>query len=143
VDKLTKDEESDLNYILNKVVLVGAVNTHGIEDVQQHHIAEFSSVGDTLRPKLLPTVLAPGVDMSVYGYEKGKRTKELVNGTSFASPFTSGVAALLLQVNPKLTPAQVRDILKSTAQKLPKLPDAYQGVGEINPEAAIKRNARG
>lgn len=138
VDKLTNEDKDELNYILDRVVLVGAVNPLGSDNVKDHRIAEFSSLGDSLNRKMLPTVVAPGVDMSVYGYEKGKRTKELVNGTSFASPFVTGLTALLWQKNPKLTPAQVREILKTTAVKLPGVPDTYQGFGEVNPDAALK-----
>lgn len=39
-------------------------------------------------------------------------------GTSFASPVVAGVAALILSANPSLTPAQVTDILKQTADDL-------------------------
>jgi HEAT repeat protein len=139
VDKLTGEEKADLSYIMDKVVLVGAANPLGSDDPKQHRLADFSSVGDSLNRKLLPTVLAPGVDMSVYGYENGKRTRELVNGTSFAAPFVTGLTALMWQKNPKLTPAQVRDILKATAVPLPGLPDTYQGVGEVSPQEALRQ----
>jgi subtilisin family serine protease len=39
-------------------------------------------------------------------------------GTSFASPVVAGVAALILSANPALTPAQVTDILKQSADDL-------------------------
>lgn len=39
------------------------------------------------------------------------------NGTSSACPHVSGVAALILSINPKLTHTQVRDIIESTARK--------------------------
>ena len=41
-----------------------------------------------------------------------------MDGTSMAAPHVSGVAALVLSVNPDLTGQQVRDILESTAQKV-------------------------
>ncbi len=41
-----------------------------------------------------------------------------VNGTSFACPLAAGVAALMLGVNPNLTPDQIREILISTAEKV-------------------------
>ena len=40
------------------------------------------------------------------------------NGTSASAPMVAGVAALILSVNPNLTAVQVRDIIKSTAQKV-------------------------
>ncbi len=40
------------------------------------------------------------------------------NGTSSACPHVSGIAALILSVNPDLTGQQVRDIIEKTAQKV-------------------------
>lgn len=40
-------------------------------------------------------------------------------GTSFAAPMVSGVAAMMLAVNPSLTPAQVTTVLKNTARAHP------------------------
>ena len=39
-------------------------------------------------------------------------------GTSSATPFTAGVAALMLSANPKLTSQQVRVLLQATAEKI-------------------------
>ncbi len=139
VDKLTNEQKEDLHYILDKVILVGASNTQGSEELDQHRLAEFSSLGDTLNGKLLPTVVAPGVDMMVYSYEDGKRGKELVNGTSFSGPYVSGLLTLMLQQNPNLKPAHLRSILKNTSRKLDNLPETYQGHGEVDPHAALAK----
>jgi serine protease len=40
-------------------------------------------------------------------------------GTSFASPLVAGTAALMLSVNPNLTPAQVKNMLQSSARPFP------------------------
>lgn len=40
------------------------------------------------------------------------------SGTSAAAPFVSGVAALILSVNPNLTVLQVNDIIEQTSQKI-------------------------
>lgn len=41
-----------------------------------------------------------------------------LSGTSMAAPHVAGMAALLLQVNPKLTPSQVREALQATASPM-------------------------
>ena len=138
IDKLTSENEATLDYILDKVVLVGASNTRGSANRDDHELAGFSSIGDTLNNKLQPTVVGPGVDMMVYGWEgAGKNPKELVNGTSFSGPYVSALIALLNEANPNITPAQVRTILKSTAKKLKDVPVAHQGFGEVDPQAAV------
>ncbi len=50
------------------------------------------------------------------GYNRGGR------GTSYAAPLVSGAIALMLSVNPNLTPADVKTILKETARPFPKNP---------------------
>ncbi len=59
------------------------------------------------------SVAAPGVDIAVPAPEA---TYQLTTGTSVAAAEVSGVAALLLQRNPALTPDDVRSILTSTAK---------------------------
>ena len=87
----------------HNVVAVGAIDSNLSR-------ADFSSYDDSN-----VNIVAPGVSIkstmlnSSYDYS---------DGTSFAAPHVSGVAALVLSVNPNLTGQQVRDILESTAQKL-------------------------
>ena len=60
------------------------------------------------------------------------------NGTSFSSPLTAGVVALMLSANPALQPAQVDSILTSTATDLGAVGrDDYYGAGLINASAAV------
>lgn len=61
-------------------------------------------------------------------------------GTSAAAPFTAGVIALMLQKNPTLDAAQVRQILQKTARKGPlvgAVPNTSWGWGMLNPAAAL------
>lgn len=60
------------------------------------------------------------------------------NGTSFASPLTASVVALMLSANPALQPSQVDSILTSTADdKGTAGRDDYYGYGRINAARAI------
>lgn len=59
-------------------------------------------------------------------------------GTSIASPFVAGAAALVLSANPALTPGQVQDILKQSADDLGVAGwDPTYGSGRLNLERAI------
>lgn len=133
------------------VVSVGATDTQGI-------LASFSSRGDFASPLFHPTLVAPGVNIvSVRGAGVANVTgitgllgadlqrlslNELpfyttANGTSFSAPQVAGTIALMLEANPQLTPAQVRDILQRTATPLPPYASHEVGAGMLNVHAAV------
>jgi serine protease AprX len=60
-----------------------------------------------------------------------------VDGTSFASPITASVAVQMLEADPTLTPADIRDGLCATARPLLKVDRAMQGAGVVRPRAAV------
>lgn len=61
-----------------------------------------------------------------------------VSGTSFASPYTAGVAALILSKNPSRTAAQVEAIMQSTCRDLGIAGyDTGFGWGLVNAQAAL------
>ena len=61
-------------------------------------------------------------------------------GTSGAAPQVSGVAALMLSVNPNLTESQVRTILNETATDMGTSGfDNTFGHGRLNAQAALLR----
>lgn len=91
----------------SNVIAVGAIQ-------QNLSRVFFSNYGDNL------DIVAPGVD--IYS-TKLENAYDYSDGTSFASPQVSGVAALILSVNPNLTGQEVRDIIEKTAQKV--RPDLY------------------
>lgn len=61
-----------------------------------------------------------------------------VDGTSFAAPIVSAVAAQMLQVNPGLTPAGLKDLIMRTARYFPEISPDQQGHGVVDPWAAVQ-----
>ncbi|MFH7335313.1 type VII secretion-associated serine protease mycosin [Streptomyces sp. KHY 26] len=80
-------------------------------------------------------VSAPGVDVVIadpdHKYYEGW-------GTSAASAFVSGVAALIKSAHPGLGPAQIKRLLEDTADDPPAGRDDSRGFGTIDPVAALK-----
>ncbi len=80
-------------------------------------------------------VAAPGVDVLV---PTGRSEHDLASGTSFAAPHVAGLVALMLDVNPALTPSEVRDLLMSAVDDLGRRGrDDQFGAGRIHAGKAI------
>ena len=60
-----------------------------------------------------------------------------VDGTSMAAPVVTSIIAQMLEANPSLSPSQVKQVLTSTAVRLPSFPSERQGAGLIQPASAI------
>ncbi len=60
-----------------------------------------------------------------------------VDGTSFAAPIVASIVAQMLEANPHLTPAAVKNILISTADRIAGIPAERQGHGTINAGRAV------
>lgn len=60
-----------------------------------------------------------------------------ISGTSMACPFTSGTVALMLEADPTLSPAEVKDILRVTASRIPFYEEFEVGSGHVNSYAAL------
>ncbi len=116
----------------DSVISVGAVDLNG-------EIASFSSNGPTPDGRIKPDVVAPGVRNFVAlgkNLTGNDSTYGGMNGTSFSCPLTAGVCALILSAHPELTPMQVREALRNTADRAGN-PDNIYGWGLINAYKAI------
>jgi subtilisin family serine protease len=82
------------------------------------------------------SVAAPGVDILAPAPEN---SYQLTTGTSVAAAEVSGIVALLLERNPKLTPADIRRILTASAKRHgPGQRDDSFGSGLIDPLKALQ-----
>ncbi|MDC0670421.1 S8 family peptidase [Nannocystis radixulma] len=79
-----------------------------------------------------------GVVVNWTTYQHKKQCTRYLAGTSFAAPHVAGVVGLMLSRNPKLTLAQVRNILQSTAQPAC---GGNCGAGLLDARAAVEQAA--
>ncbi|MER6913306.1 type VII secretion-associated serine protease mycosin [Streptomyces sp. NPDC000594] len=92
--------------------------------------APFSRRGDFVG------IAAPGVDILSLG--TGGPGHRVDQGTSFATPYVAGTAALVRARHPELTAAQVVHRLQTTADHPPtRLPEPGVGWGVVNPFEAV------
>ncbi len=92
---------------------------------------------DLIAPTILPTTDIQGSA----GYDSGNYSG-FFNGTSCATPYAAGVAALIISANPTWSNTQVRDQLVTTCQDVTSVEsgsgwDRYSGYGMVDAEAAV------
>ena len=116
-----------------KVVAVGGVDYNG-------EMYQYSSGGPSFEFIKKPDVCAPAVGIygadTDYGDDYAFRS-----GTSGATPFVAGLAALMLEKETNLTPLQLKNILSLTSYKTinPRIiQDNLQGWGVIQGYAALE-----
>jgi hypothetical protein len=115
----------------------------GLSNEVMDDVASFSSIGPTVDGRVKPDISAPGtfIASSVNSFDpdyylthpnvvaalnqpstNSEWFYAVMQGTSMASPMVTGIIALLLEVNPNLTPNQIKSILNNNA-----IVDAYTG----------------
>jgi subtilisin family serine protease len=101
-------------------------------------LASFSSRGPTADGRIKPDVVVQGKGVLSAWNDDGFAR---VGGTSFASPQVAAVVAQMLQVNPALSPIEVRRLLRRTASQA-NSPDNRMGWGIVNADAAVRAAER-
>ena len=108
----------------DKSVAVGATLHATTLDRSDDQVTNFSNEGPRADDgdgdhldEMKPNVSAPGSNiMSADGdFTSEGESYHLLSGTSMATPHAAGVAALVRQANPSLSPMEVRAILQNTA----------------------------
>ncbi len=132
---------------------------------QLNRLVPFSSRGPLANGAIKPDITAPGLTLAtaissldtaytptgsnssqvVFAYQNPVDSKTYYyaefSGTSASSPAAAGIAALMLEVDPSLTPQQLKDTLFATAIResfMGTLPNNNWGYGKINAYRAIK-----
>ncbi len=130
------------------VVSVGATDEKG-------NLAKFSSRGVFGDGRQAPSIVAPGVNVvslrstvsqtGVLGVPTDLQrltTNEMpfyttASGTSFSAPLVAGTIAMMLEANPNLKPAEIKDILQRSATPMPLNYRHETGAGFLNAYAAV------
>jgi subtilisin family serine protease len=114
-----------------EVISVGATDSNDFK-------ANFSNYGPSV------DIMAPGdfINSTILGGECGEW--RYPSGTSYAAPIIAGVVGLMLSVNPDLTPDEVLNVLRATADDL--RTDGWDSVtvnGRVNAFRAVGSAATG
>ena len=140
------------------VITVGATYDNGTMDLKDDRVLSFSSRGPTYEGFIKPDVVTYGGQLAVRIDPRytNARSSDRVSGTSYyrasgtsqSAAVVTGVAALIIQQNPNLSPDDVKCRIMSSAilaqnkHQLTYSPFT-QGAGMVNAGRAIKSNARG
>jgi serine protease AprX len=143
-----------------KVITVGSLTDNGTGgDFSDDYVSTYSSKGPTaadhvMKPDLVApgnqiiaatpyastlADLLPGNKVSCTNALECKRGYLELSGTSMATAFVSGAAALMLQKDPSLSPATVKARLMRSARKLGESP-IVAGAGLLDIDAAMNDN---
>lgn len=131
-------------------------------NLQLGNVSNFSAPGPRVDGEVKPTICAPGQylisalakdaemglnsegDLDVlFVTDDGKRVAW--QGTSASTPYTTGVVALMLAKNPKLTGDKIIKILSETAASdnfTRGTPNPYWGYGKLNVKGAVEAAAQ-
>lgn len=110
-------------YDSNNIISVGALSSNGIS------LASYSNYGATT-----VDIAAPGggilstIPYNTVGYK---------SGTSMASPQVAGAVALLSAIKPGMSIGEIKNIIFSSADKIPELFGKVATNGKLNIEAAV------
>ena len=126
-----------------KVITVGASDDDKTVTIWDDSVVHFSGRGPTAECIVKPDIIAPGAEITSCltntPLSAARRAALKIvspdyvqmSGTSMSTPLVAGAVALLLEQNPRLTPNEVKLLLKRSAVSLRYTPN-QQGWGLLN-----------
>ena len=119
-------------YLKDRIIVVGNAARLGSEYVRSESSSYLGGRVDVMAP-------GTGIGGGIYStlpnnrYGGTKLNGGLLIGTSMAAPFVAGLAGLIWEANPNLTPERVKEIIVSTAN----IDVADSDANMVNAEAAV------
>lgn len=123
------------------VITVGGYSDNNQLDRSQLSLyhSNFGATADgTIKPEIVAPaewIVAPTLSLE---QQIVSALYQHVDGTSFAAPIVTSIAAQMIEANPALTPAAIKDILISTADRIVTEPVVRQGYGAVNARWAVE-----
>lgn len=117
--------------IAPSLITVGNIDDRNTVDRRDDRIVDSSSRGPTVDKLIKPDILAPGTNIVSLKPGGGYVS---YSGTSMATPFVAGSAALILEKEPRLDPISVKERLLSAAEDRG-YGENDQGTGYLNLKA--------
>ena len=136
------------NHNVSIVCATGKNGNNTISFPASHPLTIAVGATDSLDYRRPNSNYGPGLDLVAPGYMicvmGTPEDNYCVSGTSFAAPMVSGTIALMLSVNPNLTPDEIRTILHNSATKVSTYNydsygwSSYVGYGVLNTYLAVQ-----
>jgi len=131
------------------VITVGAVDDNNTLNAGEYTMADYSSRGPTVDNLIKPDVVCPGTNIislrapnstldKKFGKSRVMKGYLSLSGTSMATPLCSGIAALMLEANKKLSPDEIKARLMKKSRPLPNLQETDQGKGLVDALQSIR-----
>lgn len=116
---------------LDNIITVGAIN-------EDNTIVDFGDWSNSTKASNFGVtsvdLFAPGTDIYTTNKNGGY---EYVSGTSFATPFVTGVAALLKSIDPTLTGTKIKEIILNSVDELDGFDELCVTGGKLNALKAV------
>ncbi len=133
---------------LDGVIVAAAINSEG----RRENYSNWGNVDIAAPGSDIVSLRAARTDLMQFelkDYKPGtnvigrERLLYYASGTSFAAPYVTGVASLLLSINPKLTAAEVKRMILQSAKDID-VPgtDQFTGYGLLDAAAALKADPK-